>query len=236
MSSPSPSHQNFTPRKEFLRDQQSIRNSFAILAISGPNFVRLYSFTPQTVQCVRRLLEQFAPIAAVREDTEQNLYEFALEKKPWSNPKSVPSEKLLVGVIAAVYESGYTFLSSIDYGREADDRLAIAFSRPDTVAHPPSRSASPFPPQSLHARNDSSNSAIQTPDKPPAKRVPFAISFSSVTVMKVIGPPLHLTPAILQACRGSWPRGVVSEKKVYQDCYEFKLKGYGSKHSTLYSR
>ncbi|KAJ2918986.1 hypothetical protein MD484_g1380, partial [Candolleomyces efflorescens] len=44
--------------------------------------------------------------------------------------------------------------------------------------------------------------------------------------MRVISPPLHLTPAILQAVRGSWPRGVVSEKKVGENCFEFKLKGY----------
>jgi hypothetical protein len=47
--------------------------------------------------------------------------------------------------------------------------------------------------------------------------------------MRVISPPLHLTPAILQACRGAWPRGVISEKTVYGNSYEFKLKGYGCK-------
>ncbi|KAF9535858.1 hypothetical protein CPB83DRAFT_865982 [Crepidotus variabilis] len=227
-SSPiSPPTSSFTPRKEFLRDQQGVRNSFALLAISGPNCVRLYSFTPQTVQILRRVLEQYAPITSIREDAVQNLCEFALDKKPWANPKSVPSEKLLVDIIAAIYQSGYTFLSSIDYGREADDRLALAFSRPDAAAHPPSRSASPLPVSSLHARNDSSHSTLSGGGRPPARRVPFAISFSSVTMMRVIAPPLHLTPAILQACRGSWPRGVVSEKKVYQNSYEFKLKGYG---------
>jgi hypothetical protein len=45
-------------------------------------------------------------------------------------------------------------------------------------------------------------------------------------MLRVIAPPLHSTPAILQAVRGSWPRGVVSEKKVGDNCFEFKLKGY----------
>lgn len=44
--------------------------------------------------------------------------------------------------------------------------------------------------------------------------------------MRVISPPRDYTPAILQAVRGSWPRGVVSEKKVGDSAYEFKLRGY----------
>lgn len=59
-----------------------------------------------------------------------------------------------------------------------------------------------------------------------APRAPFALSFLSATLLRVIAPPLHSTPAILQAVRGSWPRGVVSEKKVGDAAFEFKLKGY----------
>lgn len=44
--------------------------------------------------------------------------------------------------------------------------------------------------------------------------------------MRVISPPRDSTPAILQAVRGSWPRGVISEKKVGDSAYEFKLRGY----------
>ncbi|CAA7266600.1 unnamed protein product [Cyclocybe aegerita] len=224
MSSPPP-EPLFTPRKEFIRDQQpQTRNTFALLALSSANCVRLYSFSAAAAAAVRRLLEQTLPILMVREDTVQNLCEYTVDGKPWANAKSVATEKLLVDIIALIYQCGYTYLSTIDYGREADDRLAMAFSKAD-INPPSSRTATPLPPSSLTARNDSSRSSLG--EKPKARRIPFALSFSSVTLMRVISPPLHLTPAILQAVRGSWPRGVVSEKKVGENSYEFKLKGYG---------
>jgi len=220
MSSPPTIPPPFVPRREFLQGPKHIKNSFSLLAISGPNCVRLYSFATDAVQTLRRVLEQYAPILTAREDLPNSLSEFSLDKKPWANPKSVPSEKLLVDILVAVYQCGYTYLSTLDYGREADDRLVMAFSKPEPMAPP-------FP--SNATRNESSSSTSS--EKPLERLVPFAISFSSMTVMRVISPPLHLTPAILQACRGAWPRGVVSEKRVYQNSYEFKLKGYGCKLS-----
>jgi len=228
MSSPppiSPAPGSFIPRKEFIKNARKTKSSFSLLALSGPNCVRLYSFTARANQVVRRVLEQYAPILAVREDSEHNLCEFSLDKKPWANPKSVPSEKLLVDILAGIYYSGYTFSSTLDYGREADDRLIIVFSKPEPIAPPISRTATPQSPPRLIARDESSSSTLA--EKPPDRRVPFGISFSSATTMRVISPPLHLTPAILQACRGAWPRGVVSERTVYENSYEFKLKGYG---------
>jgi hypothetical protein len=222
MSSPPTIPPPFIPRKEFLQGPKHIKNSFSLLAISGPNCVRLYSFATDAVQTLRRVLEQYAPILTAREDLPNSLFEFSLDKKPWANPKSVPSEKLLVDILVAVYQCGYTYLSTIDYGREADDRLVMAFSKPEPIAPP-------FPSNATGARNESSSSTSS--EKPLERLVPFAISFSSMTVMRVISPPLHLTPAILQACRGAWPRGVVSEKRVSQNSYEFKLKGYGCKLS-----
>jgi hypothetical protein len=41
----------------------------------------------------------------------------------------------------------------------------------------------------------------------------------------------------LQAVRGSWPRGVVSERKIGDASYEFKLKGYRCmSHSLSYNQ
>ncbi len=228
MSSPPttpPAASPFIPRKEFLQGPKHIKNSFSLLAISGPNCVRLYSFTADAVQTLRRVLEHYAPILTAREDPQNSLSEFSLDKKPWANPKSVPSEKLLVDILVAVYQCGYTYLSTVDYGREADDRLVMAFSKPEPITPPSSSNATGV------SRNGSSSSTLS--EKPLERLVPFAISFSSMTVMRVISPPLHLTPAILQACRGAWPRGVVSEKRVYQNSYEFKLKGYGCKLSSV---
>ncbi|KAF9478042.1 hypothetical protein BDN70DRAFT_880472 [Pholiota conissans] len=225
MSSPPSSEVPFTPRKEFIKDQQTQPSSFALLALSGANCIRLYSFTPYAIASLNRLFERHR-ILSFREDPDQSLCEFALDGKPWTNPKSVPSEKLLVDIIATVYNCGYTYLSTIDYGREPDDRLVLTFSRP---VLPSSNSRIPTPVQRLTPpKYDGSTSSLGVGlgDKPKPKRVPFALSFASVTIMRVISPPLHLTPAILQAVRGSWPRGVVSEQKVGDNSYEFKLKGY----------
>jgi len=216
-----PPDSSFTPRKEFIRDQR-IANAFSLLAISGSSFIRLYSFPNVLITSLRRLFDQRGLTTAFREDIPQNLYEFTLDGKPWSSPKSVHSERLLVDILAVIYQHGYSFLSTIDYGRENDDRLAVAFSKPTSVSSSPPGSpmpASPLP------NSSGTNLSHQTGDKA-VKKVPFALSFPSATLLRVIGPPLHSTPAILQAVRGSWPRGVVSEKKIGEASYEFKLKGY----------
>ncbi|TRM65791.1 hypothetical protein BD626DRAFT_485826 [Schizophyllum amplum] len=209
----------FTPRKEFLRLPKQVPNSFSLLAISASNCIRLYSFPLSFIVALRRLLEQQSSIVTYREDVQNNMCEFVLDGKPWSNTKSVTTERLLVHILVAIYQHGYTFLSVIDYGRESDDKLAMAFSKPSSP--PVSHAGSPRPSQDVRpdAASVSSHSMRE-------RRVPFALSFASATCMRVIAPPLHCTPAILQAVRGSWPRGVVSEKKVSDDCFEFKLKGY----------
>ncbi|KAI0936244.1 hypothetical protein AcV5_004433 [Taiwanofungus camphoratus] len=199
---------SFIPRKEFIRDPRVI-SSFSLLALSGNNLVRLYSFPGAVISALRRLFDHQNLIISVREHAPKHFFEFTLDGRPWANPKSIDAEKLIVGILTVVLQCGYSFLSSIDYGREPDDRLAIAFSKPQSV---PS-SAAPL----------TSSSAVTLPQP---IRTPFAISFASPSVLRVVDPPLHSTPAILQAVRGAWPRGVVSEKKVGDVTYQFKLKGY----------
>ncbi|KIP12029.1 hypothetical protein PHLGIDRAFT_399117 [Phlebiopsis gigantea 11061_1 CR5-6] len=202
----------FTPRREFLRDHTRVASSFSLLALSGSGFVRLYSFSDTAISTLRRLFAQKDLVDTVREHAPKHFFEFTLEGKPWGNAKSITSEKLIIDILAVIFHCGYSFLSTIDYGREQDDKLAIAFSRPK----PPSTY-----PSNLPLANGSVVSLTQ-----PVSKIPFAISFSSATSLRVVGPPLHSTPAILQAVRGAWPRGVVSEKKVGDATYEFKLKGY----------
>ncbi|KAF8078447.1 hypothetical protein FPV67DRAFT_1615879 [Lyophyllum atratum] len=217
----SPPDSGFVPRKEFIREQRAAPNSFAIVAIASSNFVRLYSFPPSVISLLRTMLETQAAVVAFREDILQNLCEFVLDGKPWASPKSVNAEKLLIDILGVIYHCGYTYLSSLDYGRENDDRLAMAFSRPSPLTG--SRAGTPLPATASPFRE---SSASFSSDKLKMRRVPFALSFLSPTVMRVIAPPLHLTPAILQAVRASWPRGVISEKKVGDNSFEFKLKGY----------
>ncbi|KAF8844083.1 hypothetical protein BDN67DRAFT_53192 [Paxillus ammoniavirescens] len=207
----------FIPRKEFIRDQRAT-SDFSLLAISGSSFIRLYSFPLDVIADLRRLFDHFYLNAAFREDVAQKLCEFQLHGKPWASPKSARTERILLEILAVIYKHNYTILSTIDYGRERDDRLAVSFSRLSA----PMLS---IPPQSPIPAGSGSNLSHGTGSKH-ERKMPFAISFVSSTVMRVIYPPLNSTPAILQAVRGSWPRGVVSEKKVGDSAYEFKLKGY----------
>lgn len=134
---------------------------------------------------------------------------------------------MVVNVLAVILQHGYTLVSPLDYGRESDDRLALAFSirlaqmpRSSGSLSNHTSSASPF-----HRSSPQSSGPI-SPSQTSFYVVPFAVSFSSSTTMRVISPPRDTTPAILQAVRGSWPRGVLSEKKVGDSAYEFKLRGY----------
>ncbi|KZT06883.1 uncharacterized protein LAESUDRAFT_725634 [Laetiporus sulphureus 93-53] len=200
----------FVPRREFIRDQRVV-SSFSLLALSGPNLVRLYSFPLPVISALRRLFDHQNLTVRVREHSSKNFFEFSLNGRPWASPKTIESEKLIVGIMSSVLQCGYSFLSTVEYGREPDDRLAIAFSKRVAM-------------NVLSSSGQSANGSAVTLLQP--VRTPFAISFVSPSVLHVIGPPLHSTPAILQAVRGSWPRGVVSEKKLGDAIYQFKLKGY----------
>jgi hypothetical protein len=219
-------NQDFTPRKEFLRQTTHPLNSFALLTFSSSSLVRLYSFPPPVVTTLRRLLQHRKAASAYREDALNGYCEFTLIGRPWSNPKAVTSERLVLNVLAVVLQHGYTLLSPLDYGRETDDRLALAFSKP--LAAVPRSSASlsnqssPLP---FHGMSPQSSIPVSS-SHTSGYVIPFAVSFASATTMRVISPPLNSTPAILQAVRGSWPRGVISEKKVGDSAYEFKLRGY----------
>jgi hypothetical protein len=214
MSPISPADTTFVPRREFIRDQRPA-SAFSILALSGAALLRLYSFPTDTVFALRKHLENIHVILGSRELPHDNFHELALEGKPWSSPKSMRSEKLLIEIIDVIHLAGHKFLTTMDYGREQDDRIIMAFSR--TFPSPLSN-ATPPP---FHSMSNDSSSVVPHPVK-----LLFAISFISQSHLRVIAPPLHLTPAILQTVRGSWPRGVVSEKKAAENVYEFKLKGY----------
>jgi hypothetical protein len=217
---PPPDPTSFVPRREFIRDQRPA-STFAILALSGAALLRLYSFSPDVLAALRKHLDEEHLILGSRELIQNNFYELSLDGKPWSNPKTTRSEKLLIEILAVLYRKGHNLLSTLDYGREQDDRIVMAFSRPSNMPLLPPQPSSAPPSSNAHSM---SKDFVATHPQP--VKVPFAISFISQSHLRVIAPPLHLTPAILQTVRGSWPRGVVSEKKVAENVYEFKLKGY----------
>ncbi|KIK71187.1 hypothetical protein GYMLUDRAFT_148136 [Collybiopsis luxurians FD-317 M1] len=205
----------FIPRKEFQSISKPNPSSFSLLCLAGSNLVRLYAFPSSVISIFRHFFDQRNAIHSEKIDSNNNFTQFELEGKLWTT-KSLSTERLLVEMLAIIYQSGFSFLSTIDYGRENDDRLAIAFSRPCLPS-----------PLSMSSSTSSPRIPVLTPiPDQPKPRVPFALSFVSATVLRVICPPLHSTPAILQAVRSAWPRGVQSEKKVGENSFEFKLKGY----------
>ncbi|CAE6344516.1 unnamed protein product [Rhizoctonia solani] len=125
-----------------------------------------------------------------------DIAEFVFRNSPWS-AKSVRSEMLIVKLFTILLSHQYTFVTSIDYGRQYLDKLSLAFTR----------AASP----SGGLAGDSV----------------FALSFVTPTVLRVLHAPLHCTPAILQSVRSAWPRGVKTESKLGNGCWEFRLKGFG---------
>lgn len=191
----SPAGSNFVPRREFEPQPAHHASSFALLAFSSNNVIRLSNFPPQVVNDLRTRLGNIIGLHSFRENAEHKLCELVLTGKPWSNNRSLSTEVILVQVFSIILTHGYSILSQLFYGKEHNDRLTFAFAKSDLP------SIAPLP-------------------------VPFALSFTSSTSLRVVCSPLHATPAILQSVRGAWPRGVVSEKKVGEHCYEFKLKGY----------
>ncbi|KAL5519120.1 hypothetical protein ACEPAH_803 [Sanghuangporus vaninii] len=192
----SPPDSGFIPRPEFARDSH-VPSTFALLSIAGTSSVRLSSFSHQLLSSLRFALKSQSLLRTIREEPSVNLVEYTLEGKPWAQRKNPNSEKLFVQILAIIFQHGYRFLSTIDYGREQSERVCIAFSRPAAL--------------SAHE----------------AARTPFALSFPSSKVLRVINPPLNSTPAILAAARNAWPRGVTGEKTVSNGVWEFRLKGYG---------
>ncbi|KAF5382962.1 hypothetical protein D9757_006382 [Collybiopsis confluens] len=206
---------SFIPRKEFQSVSTREPSAFALLCLASSNLLRLYEFPSTVIATLRHFLDQRNAIHSEKTDLNNNFTQFELEGKIWTT-KSLPTERLLVEILAIIYQSGFSFLSTIDYGRENDDRLAITFSRPSLSSE-----------LSVLSSSSSPRIPIVTPiPDQPKPRVPFALSFISGTVLRVVCPPLHSTPAILQAVRSAWPRGVHSEKKVGENSFEFKMKGY----------
>ncbi|KAF8649866.1 hypothetical protein AX16_005628 [Volvariella volvacea WC 439] len=214
----SPPESGFVPRKEFIRDPVT-RHTFALLAIAGSNLVKLFSFPDSVSHALRMMLANQEYFKYYREDREQHMCEFTIHGKPWTSSKAFATEKLLMDIITLICRCGFSYLSTIDYGREQDDRLTIAFARPIHATFP-SPSGTP------QLGTPLVDGVTTHADRSRPLHLPFGLSFVSATVLRVISPPLHSTPAILQAVRGSWPRGVVSEKKVGSNSYEFKLRGY----------
>ena len=109
-----PSNSSILPRREFQREQRD-PSTFSILAFSGSSHIRLYSFPPEVTAGVRDLLDRTREVIGHKEDVLHNYVELAVADKPWSTPKSLPTEKLVLDLFAVLCRHGFEFLSTLDY-------------------------------------------------------------------------------------------------------------------------
>lgn len=202
---------DFIPRKEFIKGHR-VTSTFALLTLSGSSLVRLYRFPPPVVTALQGLFDQLNLIQGVRQDNPKHFSEYSLAGKPWATPKSFKAEKLIIDILTIILHHGFILMSSLDYGREQDDHLAISFSKPMLISTSPA---------STTALTNGSAISLNVPI-----RTPFAVSFLSATRLRVISPPLSNTPGVLQSVRGAWRTGVRDEGKVGDNSYEFNFNGY----------
>ncbi|CEL53458.1 hypothetical protein RSOLAG1IB_11390 [Rhizoctonia solani AG-1 IB] len=185
--------QTFQPRSEFIR-AEATPQSYTLVALNGADTLRCHNISPSALSALRESFGNETRLYGEVADGE--VAEFVFRNSPWS-AKSVRSEMLIVKLFTILLSQQYTFVTSIDYGRQYLDKLSLAFTR------------------ALSSNERSVGDSI------------FALSFVTPTVLRVLHAPLHCTPAILQSVRNAWPRGVKAESKLGNGCWEFRLKGFG---------
>ncbi|KAJ1311869.1 hypothetical protein OPQ81_010328 [Rhizoctonia solani] len=185
--------ETFQPRSEFVRTEATPQ-SYALVALNGADTLRCHNISRSVLSALRDAFGNETRLYG--EANDGDIAEFVFRNSPWSN-KSVRSETLIVHLFTTLLEHQYTFVTSIDYGRQYLDKLSLTFTR-----------------------------AASQIGRLGGECV-FALSFVTPTVLRVLHAPLHCTPAILQAVRSTWPRGVKDERKLGNGCWEFRLKGFG---------
>ena len=119
LSTVSPPESGFHPRREFVRDSH-VSSTFSLLSIVNVGSVRLTSFAPEVIEALGKYFDSRKILLGVREEPKLNVLEFRLDGKPWAqSKKTVDAEKLFLDILAIVFQQGYRFLSTIDYGRES---------------------------------------------------------------------------------------------------------------------
>jgi hypothetical protein len=125
----SPSDSGFLPRREFTSSNRP-PNSFSMLTFAQASTIRLAAFPDDVVTSFRRFLDDKELMRLFRENRDDQVAEFVLASKFWQNSRSVETELLLLHIINFFNNQGYTFLSTIDYGRDSGDKLTLSFTRP----------------------------------------------------------------------------------------------------------
>ncbi|CAE6512900.1 unnamed protein product [Rhizoctonia solani] len=177
----------------FIRTEATPQ-SYSIVALNGADTLRCHNISQSTLSVLRETFGNETRLYG--EANGGDIAEFVFRNSPWTN-KSARSETLIVQLFTTLLAHQYTFVTSIDYGRQYLDKLSLTFTR------------------------TGSPSGRLTADSV------FALSFVTPTVLRVLHAPLHCTPAILQSVRNTWPRGVKDERKLGNGSWEFRLKGFG---------
>ncbi|KAG8940264.1 hypothetical protein FRC04_005446, partial [Tulasnella sp. 424] len=224
----------FAPRKEFLKNQNTPHHQFALLTFNGAEILRLSNFPPNVIATLRTLFQQHLVYKAYREDPEMGVSEFIMADRLW-NSKSIKSERLVTLIFSAILSHRFKFVTTLAYGRLAQDTRSLVFSKavPALLDVPSSsRTGSPAVPASPLPM---SSPSLQQEGSRPEQRTCFALSLTQ-KYLRVICAPKSCTPAILASVRSAWPRGVVAEGRPEEDVYEFQLKGYSLFSTSTFDR
>ncbi|KAF8741749.1 Hemimethylated DNA-binding protein YccV like, partial [Rhizoctonia solani] len=182
-----------TERGQFIR-ADATPQSYMLVALNGADTLRCHNISTTALSALRESFGNETRLYG--EAGDGDIAEFVFRNSPWT-AKSVRSETLIVKLFTILLSHQYTFVTSIDYGRQYLDKLSLAFTR------------------AVSSNGRSAEDSV------------FALSFVTPTLLRVLHAPLHCTPAILQSVRSAWPRGVKSESKLGNGSWEFRLKGFG---------
>ncbi|KAG8992418.1 hypothetical protein FRB94_011608 [Tulasnella sp. JGI-2019a] len=224
----------FTPRREFQKSHNTPHH-FALLAFNGADILRLSNFPANVISALRKLFEEQHLFRGFRDDEELGVSEFIMADKVWTSGKSSRTERLVTLIFSVILSHHFKLLTTLAYGRLAQDTCSLVFSKVMQNA-PPSNGSSAFTyPGATAVRNQTPPPAPAPNDAPSTDRTTFALSLTS-KCLRVVRPPKSCTPGILASVRSAWPRGVVSESRPEDDVYEFNLKGYSLFSASTFER
>ncbi|KAG9009212.1 hypothetical protein FRB93_005708 [Tulasnella sp. JGI-2019a] len=205
------------------------------VAFNGADILRLSNFPANVISALRKLFEEQHLFRGFRDDQELGVSEFIMADKVWTSGKSSRTERLVTLIFSVILSHHFKLLTTLAYGRLAQDTCSLVFSKVMQNA-PPSNGSSAFTyPGTTAVRNQTPPPAPAPNDAPSTDRTTFALSLTS-KCLRVVRPPKSCTPGILASVRSAWPRGVVSESRPEDDVYEFNLKGYSLFSASTFER
>ncbi|KAG9120622.1 hypothetical protein FRC07_003816, partial [Ceratobasidium sp. 392] len=183
----------FRPRSEFVRAEANPL-SYALVALNGTDTLRCHNLSPATLSALREVFGE--EMRLYGENAESQISEFVLRNSPWSN-KTIRSETLLTNVFAVLLVHQYTFLTTIDYGRQYVCFSSIPAPSPSSFIAITAKRSYRLAQLDKLSLTFTRPTSISNPTQ--ATESIFALSFTAPSILRVVAAPLHATPAILQS-------------------------------------